>query len=144
MARVETQHRVGLEVEALVDFTLRAFSEDAWLCVGSMQGRVEGVVRLVSHHAGSLRILYHQGVFLNVRGGTTRLALLVVKASTTGWLAVEAEGVVTSSRRTILLLEKSHLFFASLLLRLVLIFEVLHFVFEFFQKLLNCRLILSC
>ena len=85
--------------------------------------------------------MYHEGVFLNVGRGTTGLALLVVKASTTSWLALEAEGVVASHRRTILLFEKSHLFFASLLLRLILIFEVLHFVFEFFQKLLNCRLI---
>ena len=43
----------------------------------------------------------------------------------------------------VMLLKKSHLFFSCLLLRLILIFELLHLFLKLFQKLLNCRLIFS-
>lgn len=93
-------------MEAFVDFALCLFgSKDTWLCVGSVEGRVERVVvRLVTHHAGSLRILYHEGVVLDGRCGT-RLALLVVMASTGDWMGLEAQMVVAHHSSSVLLLE---------------------------------------
>ena len=93
-------------MEAFVDFALCLFgSKDTWLCVGSVEGRVERVVvRLVTHHAGSLRILYHEGVVLDRRCGT-RLALLVVMAGTGDLLGLDAQMIIAHHRSPVLLLE---------------------------------------
>ena len=122
-----------------------------------MDPTVEGEVGSVERHwAESGSVLNHKSVAeivgLNratIRAGGCRVGLVVREGGVgRGKLGVLegllVAGLVFRSLVTVMLLEKSHLLFPRLLLRLILILKILHLFLEFIQKLLNGRLIFSC
>ena len=137
-----------LELEALIDLVLGEFGahDASGQGIGAVHCRYEGVVlRICLNHCRRLGIMHHKSIFfeliLSIYGIISAILVVMVTGSPVG-LALLVSLAEHDSRATVLFKE-AHLLFASLLLRLVLIFHLLHLFFKFFEKLLYCWLFLA-